>query len=127
MQSSKNLFGNIPNKDYMHLFLANEVIGGNVAKILKYKKEDLSVATKIPLSSVRYDDKMPSELRERLAEWATAINLVAEFFNDEEKTILWFSTPNPLLGDISPRNMIKMGGFQKLFKFIQTALDENSR
>ena len=127
MQSSRNLFNNIPNKDYMHLFSAHEVIGGNVAKILNYKKTDLSVATKVPLNSVRYDDKMPSELKERLTEWATAINLVAEFFNDEEKTILWFSTPNPLLGDISPRNMIKMGRFQKLFKFIQTALDENSR
>jgi hypothetical protein len=60
MQSSRKLFNNIPNKDYMHLFSANEVIGSNVAKILNYKKVDLSVATKVPVSSVRYDDKMPS-------------------------------------------------------------------
>lgn len=121
------LFNTVPHKDYMHLFSANEVRGGEVAKFLNYKKEDISVATKVPVSSIRYDFKMPNELKERLMEWAVAINLVAEFFNDREKTILWFSTPNPLLGDISPRNMIKIGRFHKLLKFIQTALNENSR
>jgi len=127
MSSIAPLFKNIPNKDYMHLFSADEVIGSRVAEILKYKKEDISVATKVPLSSVRYDNKMSHELKTWLTEWAIAINLVAEFFNNVEKTTLWFSTPNPLLGDMSPRNMIKVGRFQKLLKFIQTALDENRR
>ncbi|MBY0379491.1 MAG: hypothetical protein K2P99_03705 [Burkholderiales bacterium] len=125
--SSAKLFNTIPNKDYMHLFSADEVVGGNVAKILNYKKGDISVATKVPLSSIRYDDKMPSELKERLTEWAIAINLVAEFFRNEEKTVLWFSAINPLLGDVSPRDMIKLGRFKKLLKFIQTAIDENKR
>ena len=62
---------------------------------LKYKKEDVSRAANVPISSVRYDEKMPSELRERLVEWATAINLVGSYFKDENKTILWFQIPNP--------------------------------
>jgi hypothetical protein len=70
---------------------------------------------------------MPAELRERLIEWATAINLVANFFGDGDKALLWFQTPNPLLGNMTPRDMIRVGRFKKLLKFIQTALDENIR
>jgi hypothetical protein len=68
---------------------------------------------------------MPEELLERMREWATALNLVANFFNDEQKTMLWFQLPNPLLGNMPPREMIRVGRFNKLFKFIQTALSEN--
>jgi uncharacterized protein (DUF2384 family) len=68
---------------------------------------------------------MPKELQERLMEWAVALNLVAQFFNDEQKTVLWFRTPNPLLGDMTPRDMIRVGRFRKLVRFIQTALSEN--
>ena len=69
----------------------------------------------------------PKELRENLAEWTTALNLVAEFFQDQKKTIIWFSMPNPLLDGMSPRDMIRVGRFKKLLNFIQTALDENQR
>ena len=79
------------------------------------------------MPSVRYDQKMPEELRERLIEWATAINLVANFFGSGEKAILWFQTANPLLGNMTPRDMIRVGRFKKLLKFIQTALEENRR
>ena len=70
-----------------------------------------------------------SELaQEHMMEWATALNLVAGFFeSDEQKTMLWFSTPNPLLGDMSPRDMIRVGRIKKLLKFIQTAVDENKK
>jgi hypothetical protein len=77
------------------------------------------------MASIRYDLKMPEELMERMREWATALNLVANFFNDEHKTMLWFQLPNPLLGNMTPREMIRVGRFNKLLKFIQTALDEN--
>ena len=70
---------------------------------------------------------MPSDLRERLVEWATAINLVGSYFNDANKTMLWFQISNPQLGGMSPRDMIRVGRFKKLLKFIQTALDENTR
>lgn len=122
-----SLFRSVPEKDYFDFFQKGEPDGKKVVDFLKYKKEDVSVAASIPFSSVRYDEKMPSELRERLVEWATAINLVGSFFKDSEKTLLWFQVPNPLLGGMSPRDMIRIGRFKKLLNFIQTALEENKR
>ena len=123
------LFRTSPAKDYFHFFDKNAFVNGEkVVKLLKYKKEDVSIATNVPLSSIRYDEKkMPAELRERLMQWATALNLVAGFFQDQEKTIIWFFMPNPLLGGMSPRDMIRVGRFKKLLNFIQIALDENQR
>jgi hypothetical protein len=117
------------DKDYFKLFNKNNVVQGDkVVKLLKYKKQDVAAATNVSLNSIRYEEeRIPAELRERLTEWAIALNLVAGFFNDLDKTILWFSTPNPLLGNISPRDMIRIGRSKKLLNFIQTALNENSR
>jgi hypothetical protein len=39
--------------------------------------------------------------------------------------MLWFKVPNPLLGDVAPRDMIRFGRYKKLLKFIQSALEEN--
>jgi len=123
-----SLFRTSP-QDYFHLFNDEAFVDGEkVVKTLKYKKEDVAAATNLPLHSVRYEEKkMPAELRERLTEWATALNLVGSFFQDKKKTIIWFFMPNPLLGDISPRDMIRIGRFKKLLTFIQTALEENQR
>ncbi len=121
------LFRSVPAQDHFHFFHKGEPDGKKVVDFLKYKKEDVSVAANVPMSSVRYDEKMPQELRERLVEWATAINLVGGYFKNPEKTMLWFQVPNPLLGDMPPRDMIRVGRFKKLLKFIQTALDENTR
>lgn len=127
MPSLPALFRTIPD-DYLHLFKKNVVDAKKVVTLLKYKKEDVSIATNVPLSSIQYNEKkMPAELRERFTQWATALNLVANFFHDETKTILWFSTPNPLLGGMSPKEMIRIGRFKKLLNFIQTALEENQR
>lgn len=122
-----SLFESVPNKDYFHFFQKGEPDGSRIVDFLKYKKADVSVAANVPMTSVRYDEKMPAELKERLIEWATAINLVGSYFKDHQRTLLWFQVPNPLLGDMSPRDMIRVGRFKKLLKFIQTALDENRR
>jgi hypothetical protein len=122
-----SLFSSVPQEDYFHIFDKGEPDAKKVIDFLKYKKEDVSRAANVPVSSVRYDEKMPSELRERLVEWATAINLVGSYFKDENKTMLWFQIPNPQLGGMSPRDMIRVGRFKKLLRFVQTALDENIR
>lgn len=97
------LFRTVPQKDYFDLFHNGGVLDAEkVVKLLKYKKEDISVAANIPIASVRLDNKMPAELKARLTEWATALNLVAGFFNDQDKTVLWFCIPNPLLGECPP-------------------------
>ena len=122
IQSSRAF--NIP-KDRLNLFQGSDIKGEEVVKLLRYKKQEVSQASGIKLNSIRYDSKMPQELEERLREWATAINLVANFFKDEDKTVLWFYTPNPFLGEQTPRDMIRIGRSKKLIKFIRNALAEN--
>jgi hypothetical protein len=125
---SPTLFNTVPPQDYGHFFNEGKPDTKKLLKFLEFSKDDIAKATDIPMPSIRYDEKMPSELRKRLIEWATAINLVLGFFkNDQIKTMLWFSMPNHLLGEVSPKDMIRMGRFKKLLKFIQTALDENQR
>ena len=121
------LFNTVPELDIGKFFKNGKVDGQKVVEFLKYKKEDVAVASGVPVSSVRYDSKMPVDLQERMIEWATAINLVGSHFKDLNKTMLWFQVPNPLLGGLAPRDLIRVGRFKKLLKFIQTALDENKR
>lgn len=122
------LFKNVPDKDYCHLFNNGEPDGAKIVDFLKYKKYDIATATGIPVKSIRYDNKMPSELKQRFREWAIALNLVTEFFEgDAEKTALWFNMPNTLLGGMSPKDMIRVGRFKKLLKFIQSSLEDNTR
>jgi len=53
-------------------------------------------------------------------------NKVCGFFKDDErKTWLWFNTENPLLGGVSPWDMICRGRGEKLLKFVTTSIDEN--
>ena len=42
----------------------------------------------------------------------------------ETKTKLWFQTPNPMLGNVSPRDMIRLGRYNKLVRFVTQAMEE---
>jgi uncharacterized protein (DUF2384 family) len=120
------LFDTVPKQDYLALFPEGGTDYNKVIKLLDFKKADVARASNIATHSIRYDPpRMPKELEDRLNEWAVALNLVAQFFRDEQKTVLWFKTPNPLLGDMTPRDMIRIGRFKKLRRFIQNALAEN--
>jgi len=39
--------------------------------------------------------------------------------------IEWFTTPNPLLGGVSPIWMIKTGRGKRLLQFIENLIDDN--
>ena len=124
--TTSGLFETIPKQDYLGLFPGEGTDFQKVVKLLEFRKNDVARASNISVQSVRYDPpKMPKELQDRLTEWAIALSLVAQFFKDEQKTVLWFKTPNPLLGDMTPRDMIRVGRFRKLRRFIQNALSEN--
>ena len=125
--SSTSLFNTVPKDDRLALFAHGHTDYQKVVRLLDFSKNDVAKASSIPSMSVRYDHKMPRELAERLQEWAIALAMVAQYFKDEHKTVLWFKTANPLLGNISPRDMIRIGRFRKLQRFIQNALDENER
>jgi uncharacterized protein (DUF2384 family) len=122
-----NLFATVPGKDHLSFFPkgSDNPDCEGVVDFLEFKKSDVSKATGVRLSSVRYDERIPPELRKRVREWAILVNLVADHFNgDSGKTHLWFSMPNPLLGNMSPRDMIRFDRFRKLLGFV---LDSVSR
>jgi len=120
------LFDTVPQQDYLELYKGNKPQYDTIVQFLHFKKEDISKATGLSQNSVRYDDKMPPELKERINEWATLFNLVAGFFKgDAEKTYQWFVTLNPLLGNVAPRDMIRFGRYKKLLKYVMNALAEN--
>jgi len=62
----------------------------------------------------------PYELQRRVNKYHKKVERVLGY----AKGILWFETPNPLLGGISPLDMIKIGRHEKLFKFIDNQIAE---
>lgn len=124
--SCHDIFSNIPKKDYLFLLNKGEACSSKVIEFVGFKKEDVAKATGVPLQSIRYDGRMPQILKDRVTEWANLFNLVAQFFDgDGVKTALWFKTTNPMLGNISPKDMLRFGRYQKLLKFVLNALSEN--
>jgi len=121
------LFSTVPKEDYLSIFHGSDPDYHRVVKLLDFKKRDVAQASRISIQSVRYDHKMPRELEERVRDWALALSLVGQYFRDEHKTVLWFKTMNPLLGYIAPRDMIRIGRFKKLQRFILNALGENEQ
>ena len=118
------LFDTVP-PDLMGFGLGSSFDAKSVQSFLSLKKEDVSRIADVSPKSVRFDDAMPVPVRERLQEIANTINLVARFFGgDADKTGTWFKTRNPLLGDISPRDMIRLGRFERLRKFIWLAMSD---
>jgi hypothetical protein len=94
-----------------------------VQELLTLKKQDVSRIARVSEKSVRYDQHIPEAVRERLEEIAATINMVAGNFNgDAVKTAAWFRARNPLLGDVSPRDMIRLGRYERLRRFIINAM-----
>lgn len=59
--------------------------------------------------------------------YETAVRVkVAGFFMNADKTDLWMSTANPLLGGVSPMQMIRWGCGARLLKFVENQLKENT-
>lgn len=123
---STSLFDTVP-QDYLSFHEGKTTHYSRITDFLHLNKEDVAKATGFSKNSIRFDEeRMSAELKERIKEWATLLNLVAGFFKgDGEKTYQWFVTLNPLLGNITPRDMIRFGRYKKLSKFVMNALAEN--
>lgn len=120
-----SLFDSVPD-DHMGFGCGASFNAKAVQGFLGLKKEDISRLTAVSPKSVRFDEAMPEPVREHLEEIALTINLVAKVFEgDVDKTATWFKARNPLLGDISPRDMIRLGRFERLRKFILNAMIES--
>lgn len=120
------LFDTVP-KDYLNFGLGASFDAKRVPTVLGLYKEDVSRLASVSVKSVRYDEAIPLPVRERLEEIAKTINMVAQAFDgDIDKTVSWFRARNPMLGDVSPKDMIRLGRFERLRKFIINAMTERS-
>lgn len=126
MQSGIGLFDAVP-PDFMQFGQCRAFVPKRVPELLDLKKEDVSRLSGVALSSVRYDDAMPAPMHDRLEEVSNTINMVAWMFDgDVNKTAAWFKARNPMLGDISPRDMIRLVRYERLRKFILNAMNERN-
>lgn len=120
-------FSNLPKGDPLGFGLGTDFHPERVKEFLNLKKEDVSRLADVAINSVRYDGSAPVALLKQFEEIAAACNLVAETFGgDAVKTALWFRTKNPMLGDVSPRDMIRMRRFDHLRRFIIGAIAERA-
>jgi hypothetical protein len=123
--STAAIFNTIPQRDVLGFGFGAEFQPRRVADWLDLRKMDVSRVANISPNSVRYDAEIPVAMRDRLEEIAMTCNLVAQVFGgDAVKTAMWFKARNPMLGDVSPRDMVRLGRFDRLRKFILSAMSE---
>jgi hypothetical protein len=121
------LFNTVPERDCLQFWQNDTFEPQRVARFLDLTKADVAKVANVASASVRFDQKTPKDVLDRFLQIANVCGLVAQFFNgDVVKTSLWFRTKNPLLGNLSPRDMIRYGRYEKLRRFVMDALDENA-
>ncbi len=119
---SRSLTGHIAKGDLLGLYRDGQPDYKRIAELVQLSKADLSKLAGVAKSSVRFDEDIPVPVAERLRELANIANLVAEYFHgDANKVALWFELQNPMLGNISPRNMIRGGRYKRLLNFVLDA------
>ena len=125
MQNHAQLFDTVEKMDYLGFMEDKELNYKKVADFLDFDRKDLSRMTSLSVGSVRFDSKIPAPLAQRLEEIANIANRITSVFDgDANKSALWFRTPNPMLGEIAPRDMLRMGRYKRLVKFINESLKE---
>ena len=124
---ANNIFSNMPKADPLEFGIHTKNLDyKKIINFLDFETNELSKIGGISKNSVRKDNKAPQALKDRLEEIAIICSLVAEYFEgDAIKTATWFKTPNPMIGDITPRDMIRLGRSNKLIRFIMEARAEN--
>lgn len=106
------------------LFDNDSVDYKRIAKIAKLSKVEFAKLLGVTSSSVRYNEKIPTAVATRLREIGTIVNSVAQYFEGNvSKVQLWFRLPNPMLGNISPRDMIRLERHHRLQTFVLGAIE----
>jgi hypothetical protein len=121
------LFQNIHRTDPLEFWSKQGLDYRKVSDFLDLSTDELSKIGGVSKRSVRLDCRIPHDLKVRLEQIANICAMVAGHFDgDIEKTALWFRTPNPMLGNISPRDMIRFGRYKRLLKFVTEAREADS-
>lgn len=122
------LFATVPQEDLLSFYHDDRLNPKSVADFLDLQNGDIAKLAGVAKSSVRFDDAIPRIVAERLEEIASICNTVATAFGgNAQKTALWFRTKNPMIGDLSPRDMIRFGRYDKLRRFVLTAIVDADR
>lgn len=117
-----SIAGHVAQQDLLNLYREGNPDYRRIAGLVRLSKSDLGKLAKVAKASVRFDANIPVPVAERLRELANIANLVGEYFHgDAHKVGLWFELPNPMLGNISPRNMIRAGRYKRLLNFVLDA------
>jgi hypothetical protein len=125
--AQRPLFDTVSQADPLEFWANHGLDVKKVTEFLGFDSNELSKLGGVSKRSVRLDERIPIELKIRLEEIANIVSLVAEYFEgDPSKTALWFRTTNPMLGGISPRDMIRYGRYKRLMKFITAARQANA-
>lgn len=125
-EGTHRMFDNIYREDSLKFWADHGLDYERVRDMVGLTNDDLSRMAHVAKSSVRFDNRIPPVLKERMEQIANCCLLIANHFNgNAEKASLWFKTPNPMLGNVSPRDMIRYGRFAKLQRFVVGALSEN--
>jgi predicted nucleotidyltransferase len=124
MANTAALFRTVAVRDYLGFWANNGFNARAVVRFLELDKREVAKVARVAPTSVRFDEKMPAAILNRLEEIANTCALVAQFFDgDLVKTALWFKTKNPLFGDVAPREMIREGRYEKVRQFVVEATD----
>ncbi len=117
-----NIMETVARTDHLNLRFGDAFDYRKIANMVELTKPEISQMTDVKVSRVRFDRQIPTAVRKRLEEIGNILNLVAVYFDgDAQKTTLWFTTKNPGLGNISPRDMIRMNRHHNLRNFILAA------
>lgn len=125
---SPNLFSTVPKHKHLDFYNTSGVVEPRkVVTYFGFSNPEVAAISNISVNSVRYnEDRIPEPIKQRFSEIANICELVAnQFDGDLDKTYWWFTTDNPLLGDISPRQMIKYGNYERLRKLVQDFIAGN--
>lgn len=127
MTKASDLFCTVARSDHFGFGSGESLDARKVADFMGFRKSEIAKLAGVASTSVRFDHKMPAQVREAIERIANLVELVAQFFDgDAAKTALWFKTTNPMLGNRSPRDMIFQGRYDRLRRFVLAALDENA-
>lgn len=123
----ESLFENVYREDSLQFWADQGLNYEKVREVVGLTNQDLSRVANVAVSSVRFDERIPPELKTRMEQIANCCLLVAERFGgDTKKVAIWFGAANPMLGNVSPRDMIRYGRFAKLQRFVMEALGSSS-
>lgn len=121
------LFSTVSRNDPLNFWGANGVVDfDRIREFADLDTRQIARMTGLKESTVRFDERIPDQVRDHMMAIANICNLVYGFFEDDVKTKLWLTTPNPMLGYITPRDMIRHGRYSKLLRFITDALEDNA-